>query len=57
MSRYESRHGQLMVEARDAALIAVVAVAPLAIVIMVAFIRGYDITVIFERKNKKKKEE
>ena len=42
-----------MVEARDAALIAVVAIAPLAIILIIAFLRGYDITVIFERNKKK----
>jgi hypothetical protein len=40
-------------EARDAALIALVAIAPLAIVLIVALIRGYTVTVHLTRDSKK----
>lgn len=37
-------------DARSAALVAVVAVAPLALVIIVALLRGYTITVHLDRR-------
>lgn len=39
--------------ARDLAVIAVIAVAPLAITLIIAFLRGYTIDLHMERNNKK----
>ena len=44
-------------DARNLAIIAVIAVAPLAIVLMVALLRGYTMTMHFTRFNKKKNDE
>lgn len=39
-------------EARSAALVALVAIAPLAIVLIVALLRGYSIDIHFKRREK-----
>lgn len=41
-------------DARNLAIIAVIAVAPLAIVLMVALLRGYEITVHFIRDRRRR---
>lgn len=43
-------------DARNLAIIAVIAVAPLAITLIFAILRGYTITVHFTRENKKGKD-
>lgn len=42
--------------ARAAALVALVAVAPLAIVLVIALLRGYNISIHFRRNGKKDEE-
>lgn len=37
-------------ETRTAAIVVLMAVAPIALVVLVALLRGYDITVIFSRR-------
>jgi len=39
--------------ARDLAVVALIAVAPLAIVLIVALLRGYSIDVHFKRRDKR----
>lgn len=39
-------------DARSAALVALVAIAPLAIVLIVALLRGYSIDIHFKRRDK-----
>lgn len=41
-------------DARNLAIVAIIAVAPLAIILIIAFIRGYNITVHFRRNGKDK---
>lgn len=43
-------------DARDLAFIAIIAVAPLAIVLIVALMRGYTITVHMTRESKKNRD-
>jgi len=44
-------------DARDLAAIALIAIAPLAIVLLVALLRGYTITVHMTRENKHRRED
>lgn len=43
-----------MTDVRAAALVAVVAIAPLAIILIVAMLRGYDISLTMRRRGRRR---